>query len=245
MGSESDRFGGSPRRLYVLTLSGAHGVGKSTLITNLGDIFRQRGIYHAVVPSCSTAWFLQNRQRAEDRGDVDIPTTYDDINRLGIRTQMQSELPSLLSGNLRTCIREALSQGSKETVVLIDRWFSDIIAYTHLEMPLEEARKLDEGIEQVYHKTLDDLQGIVAEFGGECFLTHVFIPTHACGHDLPQGKTSEKSHRASGSAEVWEGVYDRVSRRFTPDQRTQQIASSDRLRRAAEVIKRTVGDAPV
>ena len=157
---------------------------------------------------------------------------------------MQTEVPSVLSVNLRISIEEALLHESKDTVVLIDRWFSDIIAYTHLEMPPEEACKLDEGIEQVYRKTLDELEVIAGKFGGECFLTHVFVPTHTCGHVLPQGKTAEKSHRASGSAEVWEGVYDRVSRRFTPDQRTHQIASSDRLRRAAEIIKRTVGESP-
>lgn len=244
MGLQSDRFGGSPRRLHVITLSGAHGTGKSTLVTNLADIFRQRGIYHATVPSCSTAWFLQNKARAEARDDADIPVTYDDINRLGIRAQMQSELPGVLSVSLRVAVEEAIAKDFKDTVVIVDRWFSDILAYTYLEMSEEDAGKLNEGIDATYKKTLDDLEAIARKFGGECYLTHVFIPVHSCGHELLQGKSVDKAHRASGSADAWEAVYAKISRRFTPDQRTIEITSPDRLRRAAEVVGRTFGESP-
>lgn len=231
--NDAHRLGTRLGRVNILTFSGAHGVGKSTLVSDLKRWATDRmdPIRCSCVPSVSTHWFKGYQEHARKHG-LPVPETYDDINRFGIREMMQREMPSILSEKVLQEVDRALALGGG--LVLVDRWFGDIAAYTTLEMEAGRAAELHSESQGIHRSLLDALNRRANNYAGSLFLTHISIPSSACQHEMPVGPTADKAHRGTTPTELWEAAYARVNA-FTPDKRTLVITSADRLCRVAEV----------
>ena len=229
-------LGSKPGRINIITFTGAHGTGKSTLIAGLEEASDQADLGRVrKTPSCSTFWFQKYQQEARSAAR-EIPQTYDDINRLGLRDKMQGELPGDLKDLVLDTFMEAIRRGlpGEQQLILVDRWFGDIATYTSLEMSEEKAEKYHELNFHFYNELISLLQSGSERFNGEVYLTHVFIPLAACAHAMPRGNEDGKM-RATQPAVEWEQVYVHVNR-YTPAERTVVISSPDRLCRVAEVF---------
>lgn len=229
-------LGSKPGRINIITFTGAHGTGKSTLIAGLEEASDQADLGRVrKTPSCSTFWFQKYQQEARSAAR-EIPQTYDDINRMGLRDKMQSELPKTLLELVSKSFSDALAESKpgERQLILVDRWFGDIATYTALEMPPEKAEKYNELNVDAYNSMIGYLKSWASSFNGEVYLSHVFIPLSACAHAMPRGNEDGKM-RATQPAVEWEHVYARVNR-YTADDRTVVISSPDRLRRVAEVF---------
>lgn len=215
----------------IITFSGAHGVGKSTIIEDLKQRCAnpQQRVY--VLPSISTFWFKNCQVQAEAAG-LEVPKTYDDINRLGYRERMQREMPQILANKLVVEVERAIDLGGG--IILVDRWFSDILAYTAIELP-EIADEMAGQAHVIYNRMLADLNRQANKYKGSLYLTHVFIPASSCAHETPRGATAEKAHRGTQPVDLWESAYARFNR-FTDDKRTLVITTSDRPKRVGEIL---------
>jgi len=87
--------------IHIITFSGAHSTGKSTLIDDVKkELENHDHLKVFTIPSCSSAWAKKNN----------IPK-YEDINRLNLRKQMQSDLPSVTAGSAISGPIRSLSLG--------------------------------------------------------------------------------------------------------------------------------------
>ncbi len=240
--------------IHILTFSGAHGVGKSTLIAEMQALLREvmeggkpdlfddgaellEGYDHKcltqfMVPSCSTAWFKQTQEALKAQGKP-FPVTYDDINAMGLRAQMQAELPGILAMKLHVAVNEARMNGGG--IVFVDRWFGDIAAYSQLELNAEQLKVVTDSMEEDYQATMMDLVGHAADNALDISLSHIYVPVSACEHQMPLGKTVDKAHRGSTPQAEWEEAYASANR-YTDPQRTVILTAKNRLQRVAEVF---------
>jgi hypothetical protein len=240
--------------ITILTLSGAHGVGKSTLITDLksalADLmegktpdlpidgsfdlssYDYKSLTQFSVPSCSTAWFQQTQASLKEQGKP-YPETYNDINLMGFREQMQRELPGILARKLIAQVAAAKANGGG--VIFVDRWFGDIAAYSKLELSPEQFASVTEAMDEEYNMLMGDLVGQAAGWALNISLSHLYVPVEACAHEMPLGKTAEKSHRGVTPQAEWEEAY-AAANHYTHSYRTVVVTAKDRLQRVAEVI---------
>lgn len=220
----------------VITFSGAHSTGKSTLIKDL--IASLDGGPHRVssVPSCSNEWF---RRRAA-MGTKPACTTYDDVNRNGLRKELQAQLPGILNDLLLEAVEAAARMAVSEhpAIVLCDRWLTDVAAYSRHELGHEGSRDLLTAAERVYEQIFKDLNNTASYRGVNLYLTHVFIPVASCQHQLTRGEGPDGKPRATLDQIAWEENYHADCHRLASPGRTLVISSSDRLRRVAEVRAR-------
>ena len=225
------RLGKPPGRVNVVTFSGAHGVGKSTIIQDMqiSEATAQRRFF--LVPSVSTFWFKGYQKHATKIGHP-IPETYDDINRLGIREMMQREMPAILAEMVIGEVNRAINNDGG--VVLVDRWFGDVMAYTAIELP-DKAEELAVESMRIYKDLLDSLIQKANAYHGSLHLTHVFVPAASCKHEMPRGQTVDKAMRGTQPADEWETAYARFNA-FTDPSHTIELTTADRLRRVAEVF---------
>jgi hypothetical protein len=238
--NDNHRLGTGPGRINIITFSGAHGVGKSTLVDDLkGHISTHPDLSHRVlvVPSVSTFWFKRCQEYCRAAG-VPIPQTYDDINTMGYREKMQSEMPCLLGNSVAVELNRLMPMGGG--TVIVDRWFGDIATYTALEIEPDKALKMNSLSEAIYQDTLSNFNRKANGYSGAIYLTHVFVPVASCKHEMPRGKTDDKAHRGTQAVDLWESTYARVNV-FTEARRTLVLTSSDRLRRVEEVASGAFG----
>ena len=240
MPNDNHRLGTGPGRINIITFSGAHGVGKSTLVDDLkGHVATHPEMSGRVliVPSVSTFWFKRCQEYCRAAG-VPIPQTYDDINTMGYRETMQSEMPCLLANSVLTELNRLMPMGSG--TIIVDRWFGDIATYTSLEIEPDKANKMNSLSESIYRDALSNLNRKANGYSGSIFLTHVFVPVASCTHALPRGQTADKAHRGTQPVDLWESTYARVNV-FTEARRTVVLTTADRLQRVEEVVSGALG----
>ena len=200
----------SKRDLIVVTFSGAHGTGKTTL---LGDV-QQRCVSKlgrrrvAAAPSVSSMLFERIRQGQVKVPGDEVPATYDDLNRLGLRQWFQETLPSSLCFDL-----ESATQGlarrlrvASPVALLVDRWLSDIYAYALVEAP--------EGASAVAGKCRDSYEMIVSHLTTvfRCVkILNVFVPLSASQFPV---EGQEGKFRATCDRDIFEAA---LSRRLAKD----------------------------
>lgn len=233
MWSERHRLGKPPGRVNIVTFSGPHGVGKSTIIKDMqiSEVAYRPKFF--LVPSVSTYWFQGYKSYAAESG-LPVPETYEDINRFGIREMMQREMPRVLTLLVIDAVNNATRNGNG--IVLVDRWFGDIAAYTALELSPEKTEELWVESVKTYKGLMELLIEKANDYRGSLSLTHIFVPASSCQHEMPRGKTAEKAMRGTQPAEEWEAAYARFNA-FTEDYRTLELTTPDRLLRVAEVFR--------
>lgn len=132
--------------LVLLTLSGAHATGKTTLARDVRDVFAAQYGEGAAVHASSFTGALFKRLRD---GTVTVPgydgaapQVYDDLNRLGLRVWYQRQLPGACVFEIEAAVAR-LSGESHYNLVVTDRWFPDILSYTAIECPNDAAMYAD------------------------------------------------------------------------------------------------------
>ena len=209
---------------HLITFSGAHSTGKSTLITDLKENLEQHGCNVKVVPSCSSEWA---RRRSI--------TDYSDINRLGLRKEMQGDLPYILQDFILKAAGIG-EQKDSDLFILCDRWFGDIRTYSKLELG-ESFHDVDCHLFKAQKEVKEQLIEHCFYLGYSLAFTHVFVPVTSCKHLLQVGEVGSK-FRATMSHQTWEDAYNEVGSEYTPPDRTQVISSSDRHGRVEEIVGR-------
>ena len=212
--------------VHFISFSGAHSVGKSTLISALSQEITKEEV--RLIPSCSSEWF-----RRKQRTNPECKT-YDDVNRLGFREEMQIYLPFIL----REFIYKSLINIKNNTIILCDRWFSDIDAYTIYELGSEKFEEIKNG--SVHNKTLifDDIMIKSINNRFNSYFTEVFIPVSSCSHSLLRGEGPDGKPRATLDQIEWEKNYNAVRNRYSFEGHTLTIQSSSVSDRVAEVMRR-------
>lgn len=192
-------------RLYLITFSGAHGTGKTTLSNDLHQVLSARqGRRSVVVPSCSTVLFERMKaKQVEIPGGV-CPVTYDDINRLGLRGFFQTQLPDTLASVIELSAHKLLQNlphSCERAFLLCDRWFPDIYAYTHLES-LDTALRAD-----VVARCLsryDDVLAHLMGLAGTLSMLNVFVPLGSS--QFPIAADQAGKFRATCDRDAWENA---------------------------------------
>jgi hypothetical protein len=215
-----------PNLVHLVSFSGAHSVGKSTLISALSKEIPENEL--KIVPSCSSEWF-KRRQGIDPECK-----TYDDVNRLGLREEMQKELPFIL-GSL---IGQVFNGKDKKRIILCDRWFSDIAAYTISELGMEKYNKIcnlsEFSFPHLFHRMKQRALGNTIDF----YFTEIFIPVSSCSHALLRGEGPDGKPRATLDQIEWEKNYNAVRDRYTFEGHSLTIQSSSVSDRVAEVMRR-------
>lgn len=212
--------------IHLVTFSGAHSVGKSTLIAKLQESIPSD---LAILPSCSSEWFKQKQETNPEC------KTYDDVNRLGLREEMQASLPWILS----SLIRKSFEVNFKESlVVLCDRWFSDISAYTISEMGFDKFLEQEKNTPNYFGSLIYDLKTRCEAKRQNFYMTNVFIPVSSCSHALLRGEGPDGKPRATLDQIEWEKNYNAVRYRYTLEGHSLTIQSSSISDRVAEVMRR-------
>ncbi len=122
--------------LVLVSFSGAHRTGKSTLIADvreaLSSIYGKHTI--ASTPSFSSELFRRIREGEIKRVPFGArPESYDGLDATGIRPWFQRMLPRALAFEVERAQLKAKRAGLGGLILLVDRWFPDINAYTRLE----------------------------------------------------------------------------------------------------------------
>lgn len=231
-----------PRRVHLVTFSGAHGVGKTTLVSDIAASLKQDGSLVSIQESISTAWF--NKEKAQ-RAQAGLPPldTYDDINRLGIREKCQEEMVGFFKNMLLNTVHNALVElrmfYKQDTIwVLCDRWFSDIYAYTAMECSNDAfVHAQYDLIRQTAPKVIEKcLEACVEERFGFA-VTHIIIPLASCSHTAQD----TKPNRGTCDPIQWENACRSIFPYVADPEHTFIIASGDRGRRERELFFRLRG----
>lgn len=231
------------RRIHVVTFSGAHGVGKTTLCDDVTTRLTEAGYPVVKNESISTAWF--NRTKA-DRAKAGLPplSCYDDINRLGLRQQCQKELIDHLWVAVVNGIMDAIDKlnNSKADAafVMSDRWFCDIYAYTAMECSDQAfVHQQYEIIRPIVSKLYSDAMKRVLGVGMGLAATHVFIPLDSCAHVAQD----DKPNRGTCDPVVWQQHCMRIlpSTCRNPQLLAFSVGDGDRVGRSGRLFDRLVG----
>lgn len=221
--------------LILLTFSGAHGTGKTTLV---GDVRRElqrrygRGVVFTV-PSCSSRLFERiQRGSVELPEGSEVPASYDEIDELGLRAWFQSSLPSQLAFELETVVLEArqVRPPKKRVVALVDRWLPDIYAYTAIEE--SDARVCNEVLTRC-RETHDALRSYLDMVYESVKVITVFVPLAASRFAI---EGQDDKFRATCDRQEFEDQCLRNWTRVVPSLPSLTIASSGRSGRVAEVL---------
>jgi hypothetical protein len=218
-----------PDLVHLVSFSGAHSVGKSTLISALSKEIPENEL--KIVPSCSSEWFRRKQKTNPEC------KTYDDVNRLGLREEMQASLPAILSDLLHERFKFCFNECPGKNVILCDRWFSDISAYTISELGPQKFIDLEERFNKFFH-IMQNLADISRYYGSEFFFTEIFIPVSSCSHALLRGEGPDGKPRATLDQIEWEKNYNAVRDRYTFEGHSLTIQSSSVSDRVAEVMRR-------
>lgn len=191
----------------IITFSGAHSTGKTTLLNDLCDSLSQRSSV-SVVPSVSSHYFDLHFQQTGKR------LSYDDINRLYLRHHMQFHLPIYLQNHV------AKAHDGQHEYVLVDRWFADISTYSRIEGIV---------VEEIYRwcrACCDSLKKYV----GDRPILHVRTTT-AASRDFP---IDHKINRGTTNPQEWENTLSELWGDYELG-KTHIICSSGRADRIGEI----------
>lgn len=212
--------------IHLVSFSGAHSVGKSTLISALKKSILKSEIF--TIPSCSSEWFRRKQKTNPEC------KTYDDVNRLGLREEMQSELPHILY----EFVIENFIASRKDSIILCDRWFSDIASYTISELGYEKYQDIENSSPHYFESLIDVLKTKSVLKCIDFYFTEVFIPVSSCSHALLRGEGPDGKPRATLDQIEWEKNYNAVRDRYSFEGHTLTIQSSSVSDRVEEVMRR-------
>lgn len=229
------------KNLTLVTVSGAHRTGKTTLLGDLEErLSDDKDVKIGVVESCSSKLFERIRLgEIELPRDTQIPTEYDDINRYGLRALFQRKLPSSLAFEVESAVARVLQDRpiKNHTVLLIDRWFPDIYAYTEIEAPGKGHAALREEVRGLCQQNFDALMQDIPRHALFSRLVSVFVPLSASDFKV---KDSQKGKfRATCDRAKWEATCIKNWRSVTSAQSKSDltfISSSNRAKRVEEVL---------
>lgn len=218
-------------KVRVISFSGAHATGKTTLIADLRERLKDSSQGVIAVPSAST---LYAQQLSKELGQE---LSYKEINDLGLRQRTQYQLPSYMSALIRQAVGAAfatlITQPATRTVeavnVLVDRWFSDIAVY-NVQEGIEDPRILKEPL--------------------DCFLQFQKLMEQACmfldiEHSFYHIKTTvegsegfevdESKFRANTDPREWETIFNVIWNYYTIGE-TAVISSGGRDERVSQCL---------
>lgn len=225
------------KHLTLVSFSGAHATGKTTLLGDLaGALDDDVDATTTVAESCSQNLFQRIRSGGVRLPEgASMPTSYDDLNRLGLRGFFQRALPDALSFEVESAVlREKADLPLKpRTYVLVDRWFTDILAYTVME---SSDPMLHDEVRDLCAARLHDLQTWLLTHADTVRIVNVFVPVRAS--NFKQDGKQAKKFRATGDRALWETVCLKHWRSLIPGRRgILAISTSDRKRRVAQVLE--------
>lgn len=222
----------SKRDLIVVTFSGAHGTGKTTLLGDVqircvAKLGRKRVV---TTPSVSSMLFHRIKAGKVKPPGGAVPESYDEIDELGLRQWFQETLPTSLCFDL-----EAASQGlsarrgvASPLLLLVDRWFADIYAYALVEAP--------DGAPAVAGKCRDGYSMAASHLEGafrRVKILNVFVPLSASQFPTTG---QEGKFRATCDRDTFEAACLDGWSTILPSRPTVTVSTPDRTGRVAEVL---------
>lgn len=171
---------------------------------------------------------------------VQTPDNYDDLNRLHLRAFFQRTLPDALSFEVESAVIRATNDKphSARTVVLIDRWYTDILAYTHVE---SADKRLHKQVRTLCAARMSDFASWVLAHALCVRLINVAIPLVTCHFKVPQSA----KFRATCDREVWERTcFERWEELIPKKKGMFVISTSDRKSRANELAEHILAAQP-
>lgn len=187
--------------LTLITFSGAHATGKTTLLGDLAEELSKRpdtAVFQT--ESCSSKLFERIRSGTVHLpAGAQIPKTYDEINALGLRGFFQEALPNALAFEIEAALLRARADHSPKgrTFLLVDRWFADIFAYTLIE---SSDATLHERVLGRCRERLSDLFPYLLGHTRLLRVMNVFVPLKASNFRV---EASDK-FRATCDRALWE-----------------------------------------
>lgn len=220
--------------ISLLTLSGAHATGKSTIVADLKEAVAESTAV-IDVPSTSLAWINERRKEHPE-------FSYDDINRLGLREQMQQDLPSILADLVRQTMLFAMSMLVRppedkrvdDVLIIVDRWLADMAAYTIQEITDDQKRSIAlRYVQRAYYDLEMMAGGVGALLDQQVKVHHFFV--HIEGTEDFQ--IEEKAQRATTDRLEWEGILSHVWDGYTIGT-SNHIRTGDRTGRIEQCLRR-------
>lgn len=164
--------------LTLLSFSGAHGTGKTTLIADLrvalSRIYGPDAIHRSL--SFSSTLFARIKDGLIERPEPadQRPECYDDLDVYGLRSWFQELLPDALVFEVEHIL--LYTRGQPRVIALIDRWFPDIYAYTLIECEDEKVREL---VLERCRSRYEGLKFYLLQKYDTVKIANVFVPTSA------------------------------------------------------------------
>ena len=214
-------------RWHFLTFSGAHGVGKSTLLADCADAYTALGLHVSTVPSCSSHQFAEWRVRNPGLN------TYADIDRLGLRVAWQAALPITLNALLS---RAVSALPACDSVLLVDRWHCDIDAYSAMEIQDPAQLSMLSAMAQSSCTFARNLVFAAADRAGAIVdEVHVVVPL-ACSNFLIN---QSKPNRGTCDRSIWERhLLGDIANYCQPEQ-VFHVDAQDRQERVGQILARS------
>lgn len=221
-------------KITLVTVSGAHATGKTTLISDLREELSQDPNVHVeVVPSCSSWLFEQLRSGKVQALSRGTPQSYDDIDSMGYRDVFQRTLPDALASLVEIARTKILADRPlpSHVYLMVDRWWPDILAYTHIEVKSPTVRgEVEERCRMLKNLMVSEL----LEATDRLRAVHLFVPVSAS----PFAAVNEK-FRATCGREEFEAMALRLWRPACGDRaHFYRVTNSDREQRKTEVLSR-------
>lgn len=229
--------------LTLVSTSGAQATGKSTLLRTLAssETFlaslrpMPAATNIAITPSFGTRLFERWSRRQLSTAPMPV-ADYDQIDARGHREWFQRQLPGALSFEVETAAHHFRQHPQPINLMLVDRWFPDIMAHTRIGLPKDDIaqRQIRRLCRERHEQLLLDLQ---RHF--ELTVISVFVPIAASQFEVvgQEGKFRATVDRAEFERlclEEWPAVLDR--------QPTVTISSSSMAARVLDVetaVRRT------
>lgn len=225
----------SPGLIVLISFSGAHGTGKTTLVNALRDALTTESGHEpkvhvpVVLPSVSTQWQHGEANRREAQGLKPL-TCYDDIDKLGLRNRCQRELGVMLSMNVTDAITQVIGKGLGEghvATIIADRWYPDIATYTDQTMPQNAANgKMAKTLNRILGEHQQTMMQRVTKRVGKAGLSFCFLNVAIPRMPEINGGADERAERATTDADEWEKLFWPHWERYTrqPDRYVVEVA---------------------
>lgn len=131
--------------LTLVSISGAQATGKTTLLNALAtsasfhaalceNSANATTVAMAVTPSFGSRLFERWQKRQLPSAPIPV-ADYDQIDKRGHREWFQRQLPDALSFEVELAAQHLRSRTHAVNVMLVDRWFPDIMSHTRIGLP--------------------------------------------------------------------------------------------------------------
>lgn len=212
---------------HVVTLSGAHGTGKTTLAHALQEKCVSLKMPVAIIPSISTRWMDEKSKELVAMGEPPL-AGYDDINKRDFRIEMQVNLPRVLKESVVDTVLNMPSDKDQPSVIIVDRWFGDVEAYTVQEITDPVVLKV------CYEENIKAHSDLIRQLDlAPCNIClHHYITNLSCCDFVVE----EKANRATTSPQEWENIFHECYRPFYREANTHYITVSDLEQRVERVF---------